>query len=318
MQRSEERQGCACPWPVLGLRGLSLPRPWPSRGAIRVNPTHTPRSKEEGEAPVPAEGSVRGSPLLSLHLGCRYQARGRQEARQPALEPWAWVLKEAGSRGALPTPARAPGWGSLESRSLGISALYGGLTTPHPSPQASQVSAPGRQGAWRAWAPGHHQHRISFHLCKDWLTPEHINILNDSERNWDSSRSAPPSASLRPLPSLLTLPLLSSLPLSPLPAFSLTPLCLPPSLFPLSLFWYLSSLLSCLSLCLPPLPSSPLLFLSPPSTGPHSPCAFTDFHPTALGGSPAGPVPLSVCPSPAGPRCPMLGGSQCLETGPTW
>ena len=102
---------------------------------------------------------------------------------------------EAGGQAASPG---AVGIGAERSSlQLGITgpqhlSLLRGLTTAHPFPQASQVSAPGGQGAWRACARGHHQHRISFHLCKDSLTPEHINILNDSERNWDSRRPAPP------------------------------------------------------------------------------------------------------------------------------
>ena len=69
----------------LGLRGLSLPRPWPPRGAIRVNPPHTPRSKEEGEAPVPAEGSVRGHPCSACIWAAGTSPGG---GRRPGSQPW--------------------------------------------------------------------------------------------------------------------------------------------------------------------------------------------------------------------------------------
>lgn len=123
----------------------------------------------------------------------------------------------------------------------------------------------------RAWAQGHQQHQVSFHLYKDSLTPEHINTLNDRERSWDS----------RPAPPLL-------LPSPPLPsgpifflffAFSLlsVPLCLLSVLPLLSLLPLYLVLVS----SFPSLPS-PLLRLLPfafPS--PHSNCIHTNPHPAA-------------------------------------
>lgn len=151
--------------------------------------------------------------------------------------PGDWAAEGSGSRWPLPTSARGAGLGILgilESEQLSLSSRAG-------------TSVGGR---WRAWAQGH-KHRVSFHLCKDSLTPEHINILNDSERSWDSRRpspSPPPRLHLScPLPSRLTLPSSFSPDSCPLsPSHSLSPRSSP-----------LSLLHSCLPLSFP-LPSSPL------------------------------------------------------------
>lgn len=193
-------------------------------------------------------------------------------------------------------------------------ALHEGLTIPCPHHLvASQIPSwlwAGGQGAWRAWARGHRQHRISFRLCKDSLTPEHINILNDSERSRTADARAPHPHSP---PSLLPLPPL--LPHSLCPLSLLSHACLSPSLFsfPLSLSCCLSSLSSILApeshLASPPHLSPPLPLLLP-LPGPHSSPAFANFHPAAQG-APAGPVPLSVCPSPAGPPTPSQEAGPC-------
>lgn len=122
-----------------------------------------------------------------------------------------------------------------------------GRSPSHLSSQGSHLLLCSRRGVGRetqrAWAQGHQQHQVSFHLYKDSLTPEHVNTLNDRERRWDS-RPAPP---LR-LPSP---PLLS--PLGPSSSSSL------PSLS------YLSPSVSCLSF---------LSFLFSPSVLPLTyPCA---------------------------------------------
>lgn len=270
----------------LGLWALPLSCPWPSRGSVRPHPTHSQEARRK-------LGSCSG---LRLSQG----SLPSQSASGLQVPAHAEAGGQAASSGAVGIGAER------SSLQVGITgpqhlSLLRGLTTKHPFPhasQASQVSGPGGQGAWRACAPGHHQRRISFHLCKDSLTPEHINILNDSERNWDSRRPAPPLP-LLPLPSPLTLPPPFCPPLTPLPSF---------------LFH------SCLSLCLPSCPHfspsppfsfSPLLSLSPPRT----PQLLT-FTPQLRGGGPAGPAPLSVCPSPAGPRSLPEPGGRAHTVGP--
>lgn len=148
----------------------------------------------------------------------------------------------------------------LPSHPMG--STWDGGSLSHLSSQGSHlfILLQGRSGeeTRRAWAQGHRQHQVSFHLYKDSLTPEHINTLNDRERSWDS-RPAPP---LR-LPS----PPLPSGPIFSVPSLS----CLSPSvscLFSLSFLLPLSPL--CLVWCLPfllPL-SSPPFFLLPQSPQP--------------------------------------------------
>lgn len=150
----------------------------------------------------------------------------------------------------------------LPSHPMG--STWDGGSLSHLSSQGSHlfILLQGRSGeeTRRAWAQGHRQHQVSFHLYKDSLTPEHINTLNDRERSWDS-RPAPP---LR-LPS----PPLPSGPIFSVPSLS----CLSPSvscLFSLSFLLPLSPL--CLVWCLPfllPLSSPPVpFFLLPQSPQP--------------------------------------------------
>ena len=110
---------------------------------------------------------------------------------------------------------------------------------------------------------------------------------------------------LRP-PSPLAPPLPTHSPPSFLPSLDSPPL-LPFSLMPVSPLAPPSH---------PPLLSPSLLSFLSPLPGPHSSCAFTNFHPTAPGGGPAGPAPLSVCPSPAGPRCLPEPGGRAHAVGP--
>lgn len=123
----------------------------------------------------------------------------------------------------------------------------------------------------RAWAQGHQQHQVSFHLYKDSLTPEHINTLM-TERHRDS-RPAPRPRLPSPPPPPQGPSSSSSVPSQP-------SVC-PPSSFS-SLFPPLSE-----SSCLPfflPLSSSSALFLSF-SVRPHSCCTHTTLHPAASGPS---------------------------------
>ena len=221
---------------------------------------------------------------------------------------WAAGSSQRGGRrpGSQPWSYRHPCHTERSSRQLGVTgpkplSLLQGLNTAHPFPQASQVSAPVGQGAWRACARGHHQHRISFHLCKDSLTPEHINILNDSERNWDSRQPVPPSPLAPPLPTHSPPSFPPSLDSPPLLPFSLMPASLSPLLSPPSH---------------PPLLSPSLLSFLSPLPGPHSSCAFTNFHPTAPGGWRGVPSWASPCLSVH----PQLGPDSfwSLEAGPTW
>ena len=287
---------------------LTLAGPWASGassypapgllGMLNPHPT-TPRSKEEVESLVLTEGSVGvGGDPAQPSRGCPYSQRWSQETSQPALEElWVSGVERSSFQGPSSPPLHRPR--ARDAWSPG--ALDGALTTAALPPQALHVSAPGGQGARRAWARGHHQHRISFHLCKDSLTPEHINILNDSERSWDSRQpTAPPT----PLSFLLSFPPVSA-PLSP---SSLLPLSLsfPPSSSSVLLPFFFLSFLSASTPPPPfplplPLPPSPL---SPSSQVPTVLGHSQTSHPAALawGGGAAGPVPLRVCPSPAGPR----------------
>lgn len=180
----------------LGLWALPLSCPWPSRGSVRPHPTHSQEARRKLGSCLGlrlSQGSLPAQSASGLQVPAHAEAGG-----------------QAASSGAVGIGAER------SSLQLGITgpqhlSLLRGLTTKHPFPQASQVSGPGGQGAWRACARGHHQRRISFHLCKDSLTPEHINILNDSERNWDSRRPAPPFPSCLSPPHSLS-PLLSALP----------------------------------------------------------------------------------------------------------
>lgn len=107
---------------------------------------------------------------------------------------------------------------------------------------------------------GHHQHRISFHLCKDSLTPEHINILNDSERSWDCRRPRP----LRP-PSPPPSPLLTHSSFLLPPLFLVGSLCVSFPLMPVSVAWFLF-----LCLGISPLSFFPFSVSSPPFLSPSS------------------------------------------------
>lgn len=86
----------------------------------------------------------------------------------------------------------------------------------------------------RAWAQGHQQHQVSFHLYKDSLTPEHINTLM-TERHRDSRPAprprlpSPPPPLRAHLPPLLCLLSLLSVPPLLSPPFFL--LCLSPRVF---------------------------------------------------------------------------------------
>lgn len=185
-----------------------------------------------------------------------------------------------------PHPCAAQAWGSLErSWNLGISAL--GVSPPRP--RGLPGLCLGRQGAWRGCARGHHQLRVSFHLCEDSLTPEHINILNDPERSRDSRRPAP---STPPCPFLS----LIFLPCSLAPCLLSPSLCFPPfCLLCLGLFHllFLSFLLA------PPLPSPPLpsgLFPSSSAALVHSQTSSSSLGGVGERTVAAGPVPLSVHP----------------------
>lgn len=176
-----------------------------------------------------------------------------------------------------------------------------------PGPSWPRPRAGGTEGVGR----GHHRHQISFHLCKDSLTPEHINILNDSERSRTADARPPTLPS--PLPGLFLLPPhpVSSLLLSHTgPSLSLS-VSLCPAVFPvflLSLLWGPAS---------PPLPFRPPLLSLLPLQGPHSSPASTNSHPEARGG-PSWASP-SVRPSPAGPPPPSQEageGRQGRAVGP--
>lgn len=186
---------------------------------------------------------------------------------------WASVLREQ-VPGAPRPPLHRPGLGSLGLWSLSIPTLH---RVCHPPSRGLPGLCSGRAGGTEGVGSGHLQHRVSFHLCKDSLTPEHINILNDSERSWDSRQ---PQA---PLPPPLALPphthssfLLFFLPPCLLSTFLLSHSCLflllspflflRPDIFPL--FFFPFSFLSVFS----PLSSPPLLFLSQdPTALVHSP-----------------------------------------------
>lgn len=141
--------------------------------------------------------------------------------------------------------------GFLPSHPLGSTP---GWREPEPSrTQGSYLLFCSRGGLGRetrrAWAQGHQQHQVSFHLYKDSLTPEHINTVNDRERSWDSRPAPPLRLPSPPLPSgpifflfcafsllsvplclLSVLPLLSLLPLYLVLVSSFSPFSSPPAL----------------------------------------------------------------------------------------
>lgn len=103
----------------------------------------------------------------------------------------------------------------------------------------------------------------------------------------------PPSPLASPLPTHSPPSFLPSLDSPPLLPFSLMPVSLSPLLLPL-------------------LTLTSFLLLSSPFSLPSQDPTALNFHPTAPAGvgGPAGPVPLSVCPSPAGPRSLPEPGAQ--------
>lgn len=292
---------------------LTLASPWASGGAVKVNSPppppppparkDTPRSKEEGKARMRAEMIP-----TQAFSGCRNTPRP-----PPPRSRQKCGRRCCGSRCQVPPrpPLHRPGLGSLGLWSLSIPTLH---RVCHPPSRGLPGLCSGRAGGTEGVGSGHLQHRVSFHLCKDSLTPEHINILNDSERSWDSRQPQaplPPSPRPPPPPTHSSF-LLFFLPPCLLSTFLLSHSCLFSLLSPSS-FSVLTFFLSFFS----PSPFSLFSLLSPPllfSFSPKTPqlLCIHQLSPCGL----RGPVPLSVCPSPAGPRC-LPRRERALEAAPT-
>ena len=234
---------------------------------------------------------------------------------QGASQAWSVGADVEGSSFQVPPPHPCPtrGWGAWGPEPQLLSPRWGPCHPPPSSDFPGLCSGPA--GGTEGVGLGRHQHQISFHLCEDSLTPEHINILNDRERSWDSRQPMAPSSS--PYPSSPhSLFLLSFLPYSlPPPSISLlSPSCLSVSSF-LSSFFLLClaifpgfsfSFLSIFS----PLPSPPLFFLSQdPTALVHSQTFTPKLEWVRLGQS----LCLSI---PSWAPLPFLGGSKHRRQGP--